>query len=253
VDQSKAIQAITNTYGCSDNTQPNFNRSRYVRHASVYDPRDLGVLTGDRLVIEGLVGAESGTQTLFFTFRLEEQTQLLLALSSTNQYTRQYISFSIRGPSGDVLPLPVADRLIPASIPVITFYVDPGYWDDEYTRVEIEPATRPLPIQQDSDQGQPAGTGGGGEPVGPGVYTLLISSSQWPQLPFRLELAAVNSVELSAEVGLRFGVTARTGLTPLSALLAASLELEGRVGRAVALAGSAGFSVDLVGGIRRIS
>jgi hypothetical protein len=68
MDQSPAVQALVASYGGSDSTRPDFNYQRYVQFFSTHEPRDLGQLTEGALVLEGLVGAQSGTQTLFFRF-----------------------------------------------------------------------------------------------------------------------------------------------------------------------------------------
>lgn len=254
MDQSRQTQLIRQAYGGSDNTRPGFNWPEHVRHVSITDPRDLGTLDNRRLVHEGFIGAEGGGQTLFFMFRLERRARVSLRLTSDNAYTIQYISASVRGPGGDAINLPVGQQEVPQQISVVTFYVEPFYWDEGYTRVETQPGTSP------ADLGQQGGTGATAptpisdfDPINPGVYIVAVSSSQWPRLPYRLEIVSSIDTPLSATFDITADLAGRMGFANLSAVADVEVDIEAAATRQAALTAMAGFSVNPVGGVFRAS
>lgn len=254
MDQSRRTRLIRQAYGGSDNTRPGFSWPEYVRHASSTDPKDLGTLDNRRLVHEGFIGAEGGGQTLFFMFRLERRARVSLRLTSDNTYTIQYISASVRGPGGDAIDLPVGQQEVPQQISVVTFYVEPLYWDEGYVRVEVQSGTSP------ADQGQQGGTGAtvptptsDFNPINPGVYIVAVSSSQWPRLSYRLEIVSSIDTPLSAVCDLTANLAGRMGFTNLSAIADIEADAEATATRQAALAAAAGFSVNPVGGVFRRS
>jgi len=275
MDQSRQVQLTRQTYGGSSSTEPSFNWSEYARHVSITDPKDLGVLDGRRLIQEGFIGAESGGQTLFFQFRLERRTRIRLRLTSTNVYTIQYITASVRGPGGDAIDLPVDQAEIPQEIDVATFYVEPGYWDEGYTRVEINPSlSAEIPQEIDVvtlyvepfywDEGYTEGQQYSANPstsvpassfssVDPGTYIVVVSSSQWPRLPYRLEIVGSGGEPLSAICDVAVDLVGGMGFANLSAIADIGIEAKGAAASQGNLTAAVGFSFTTVGGITRIA
>jgi hypothetical protein len=245
MDQSRQTQLTRQTYGGSSSTEPSFNWSEYARHVSITDPKDLGVLDGRRLIQEGFIGAESGGQTLFFQFRLERRARIRLRLTSTNVYTIQYITASVRGPGGDAIDLPVDQAEIPQEIDVATFYVEPGYWDEGYTRVEINPS-----LSANPSTSVPASSFSS---VDPGTYVVAVSSSQWPRLPYRLEIVGSGGEPLSAICDVVVDLVGGMGFANLSAIADIGIEAEGAAASQGNLTAAVGFSFTTAGGITKIA
>lgn len=80
IDISRQILDSASAYGGSDVTQPSFNRTRYVRHGSVSEALDLGVLDDQDLFIDGEVGGAHGSSTIFYRFRTKEPHQIAARL-----------------------------------------------------------------------------------------------------------------------------------------------------------------------------
>jgi hypothetical protein len=253
MDQSRQTQLTRQAYGSSDNTRPSFNWPEYARHVSITEPRDLGVLHGRRLVQEGFIGAESGGQTLFLQFQLERRARIRLRLTSTNAYTIQYITASVRGLGGDVINPLIGQAEVPREINAVTFYVEPLYWGEGYSQVEIGPGLSPS-SEEDLDGGNASSSisASNFEPLDPGTYVVAISSSQWPQLPYRLEIVGYSDAPLSAVCDVTVDLAGRMGFTNLSALADMEVYAEAAVTREANLAAVTGFSVSPAGRVTRI-
>jgi hypothetical protein len=252
MDQSPAKVALYGAYGGSNSTVPSFNWPAYVRFASVHEPRDFGVVTTLRLDLEGLVGAESGTQTLFFSFTLLEPAKVGLRRVRLNPYTDQYISIGLRDSDGKQVPLgadgfarsSINDRLefeVLANIPTEIGYVECGYWDKGYAEYDcfvVFPPARNLDGAAD-DPFDPLDA----EPLPEGKYVFTVSSSQWPKLPYRIQLVAAPQLSLSGEAGGRLDGSGRLTLTLLSGAAGGTLSPVGAIQRELSLSGVAEFSL----------
>ncbi|MEB3235363.1 MAG: hypothetical protein VKM98_08035 [Cyanobacteriota bacterium] len=76
MDVSQAILDIIATYGSGDSTKPSLNRPRHVKHGSSTQALDLGVLDEQDLLINGIVGSESGSSTIFYRFKTDRLMQV---------------------------------------------------------------------------------------------------------------------------------------------------------------------------------
>lgn len=182
-----------------------------------------------RAVLSGLIGAERGTQTLFFSFSIPTPARIGLLLVRQNRYEDQYISVSLHNDDGPIplgidgfarspLEYPIEfERTTPVSVEL--GYVDCGYWQTGYavgdcavfnTKFIEEDAYGDLDYEFDSPYGavMPAGK-----------YGFTVSSSQWPKLPYKLILAIIPPGELSAVLECRADPQGHIGLAPLSATL----------------------------------
>ena len=238
LDQAEAERLLVISYGGSDDTSPSFNRQRYVFHASRYEPKDLGIVAKTGLAIDGKIGAESGTQTLFWRLEVREQSRIEIRGVSLNPYTDQYISFGLREGSGSHVPVARETKPIPG---IYIGYVDCGYWVTGYAEEDCVTA--------------PAINGLGAEEAGPffdrisaaidpGVYELTLSSSQWQSLPYRLQLLVKPlSEDLGGTAQVVMGASGRISLqggqgqaevvVPAVARIAAFLNLAGEAGTSV--------------------
>jgi hypothetical protein len=254
MDQSQQARSIRQVYGGSDSTRPSFNWPEYAQNTSITAPKDLGVLDGRRLIHDGFIGAEDGGQTLFFRFRLERRARVYLQLTSANAYTIQYISASVRNSDGDAIALPTSQQEIPDGIGTVATYAEPFYWEEGYAQLEIEPGISAVNQEQVPGNGVLTSTGPS-QPasIEPGAYIVAISSSQWSRLPCHLEIVALGNTPLSAVCDITAGLTARTNLPGLSALVDTGIGAQASATRQANLVAAVDFSVEPIAGVTRIS
>jgi hypothetical protein len=196
MDQSLAIQALAASYGGSDSTEANFNRPAYVRGFSAAAPIELPPIPFDGLLLSGFVGAESGSQTLYFKFTVPATARASLRLIPQGRRVDQYLGVSLYSKTLNVIPLhprPTADPL--------------------YTKDGV----------QSSLGGAPA------EALAVGDYYAVITSSQWRKLPFLLSLTAREDLDVFASLGASFELSGELSQT-LSASLGAGLAMVVRLG-----------------------
>jgi hypothetical protein len=149
------------TPGGSDSTDPSFNRQAYVRFDSLRQGRDLGLWRNLRANVEGFVGSEAGTNTVFFRVEASADPELRLLLDPINPYTDQYLQLSILGPNGQSLPLGADGRVRGGDI----------------VNTELNESEVALKA---------------------GVYTFLITGSQWQKIPYRLLIELEVPADLKA-------------------------------------------------------
>lgn len=231
MDQSVSELATRAAYGGSDIAAPSFNRPRYVRYGSVNTPGDLGQLQDIKLELQGVVGSESGTSTLFFAFETTLPARIGLRKVRLNTYTDQYISISL---SNDIGPIPIGvDNFAGSSaldlsdlqeIPLLALdlgYVACGYWERGYAENDCLQVSVP-----------PAGPGGGtvldpgsaftspyAGAMPPGKYRMTVSSSQWVQLPYLVQLVVLSPTPIE---GIAIGKAVPLARLGLSSLLGRS-------------------------------
>lgn len=237
MDQSAQEAKLVSNYGGSDSTQPSFNYPRYVRYASVHEPKDFGVVEFLRLDIEGDVGAESGTQSLFFRFTITKPARIGLRRVALNRYTDQYISISLRNGSGEQIPLgidgfansqiiDVTGLELLAPEPQDLGYVTCGYWVTTYAQYDCFSIFFP-PRVFSGDPDDPFDSVSG-ELLPAGQYTFVVSSSQWPKLPYRVQAVVSPQVELAGDASFDIDGRGRLGLADLQGVVDLEIRPEGR-------------------------
>jgi hypothetical protein len=269
-------------YGSSDIAAPSFNRTQYVKHGSIHEPLDLGLLGDVDVFIDGAAGGEHGSHTIFYSFRTDQPLRVGARIlppgerSATRQQpgeqwdqTNLYISVSVtdasqrRLESGDKVFLPESNLpaarfgsrrielgyadssywksgysndddlyqevtgpinyvtnfgelaagadFAPAFTTFTVFYVDSGYWEDDYTvstaSVIVEPIIELLPDVRAALRSavQPAGT-----------FTLAVSNSQWTEIPYTLQIALRLRRDLRGIAGLRLDAKGRIPVSDAS-------------------------------------
>ena len=275
MDQSPAVQALVAGYGGSDSTLPNFNRPQYVRFASIHDSRDLGQIPAEGVVLDGLVGAQSGTQTLFFRFHSPQPARIGLRRVLLNPYTDQYITLGLRGPDGllipvqpDAPPTPPGDtfRLVSdggfsnlaegyvrdgywasfdggySVVDLKEGYAEDGYWDEIYVQIEDLILVPPvISLEFGAAQEVDSLVIAAAEQRPPGIYTVTVSSSQWPQLPFRLQLLVRADRDLRGVADFTIQGTGRL-LFDLGGVAAFRIDAVGRLARLYILGAATSLS-----------
>lgn len=130
-------------YGGSDSTRANFNRPRYTVHASKGSPRNLGTHSRADITVKGEIGAESGSQTLFFRFETTEEARVEARGIRINGYTDQYISLDLRDESGIALTYERLGEETADAVATAKRYIEAGYticdyWQTGYVEKDCE-------------------------------------------------------------------------------------------------------------------
>lgn len=238
MDQSPQIIATVLAYGGSDNTAPSFNRGRYVRHGSIHDPAPLRSVPPSGLSLNGMVGAESGSQTLFFRISVLQEARVAVQHVPLNPYTDQYIQVALKSPEGDDLPINQSASgetsfVITAgesSVPVETQigYLVDDYWDVDYALYEDTSLAIPaqLILAEVSEE-----EGGLGPLRPPGDYLLVVSSSQWQQLPYQLRIFVRSTQDVEAAATFEIDATGRFTLVDIDGAADFQVDATGRFAR----------------------
>jgi len=259
MDNSQLIADYIRYYGSSDSSKPSFNYPAYVRFFSVYGPRFLGDVSDTFLDIEGLVGAKSGTQTLFFEINLTAPARIGLRRIRINRYTDQYVSIALFQvlPDRD-RPLPLGpDGAANSRVSELEFqrvraeaieigYVACGYWSAGYATFDCQVINLVERLSLgDADPGDPFDISLG-EILPPGPYRFTVSSSQWTALPYRIQLKVQGapSLSLSGMADLEIEPSLRIGLVKLSGSADLALENSATLGTVALLSGSADITLE---------
>ena len=237
MDQSDSVLLANRTYGGSDSTRPDFNRQAYVKYNSVHDSRDLGPISNAKLDFRGVVGAKSGTQTLFFSFDIEAPSRIGLRRIRINKYTDQYVMVSLRNNAG---PIALGDdgfagsELYPVEVlkspySVDLGYVNAGYWQRGYATYDyaLRDGGSAVVLASEAEADEPF-TSSYGILLPPGKYWFLVSSSQWTELPYRVQLAVIPLSESEAVLEMESQILARAALSAGSVAIEMSTELTAR-------------------------
>ena len=149
-----------------------FNRPELVRFDSLRDSKDLGAVTDLKAELCGFIGAEAGTQSLFFSFELLVPGVIQVQVVNDNKWTARFLSVGLRSETGAI----GLDALGNAR----------GV--DIVNTCSTDEALSPFP---------------------PGKYVVVVGCSQWQATPFCLRIR-VNpttrlSVALTGRGGLGFG------------------------------------------------
>ena len=176
-------------HGGSVSTDPSFLRPRFVQYNSVSKSRDLGLVNNFLGTFEGEIGAQAGTQTLFFKITTRGDANLKIVQNPVNRFTDKQISIGILD----------ANR---KQIGVNEF----GFgFNNEITTTEENESSNPLPG---------------------GTYYFTVSGSQWVKIPYSVSIQAIRfkelkgSVTLSAQPRARFAISKLIGAATLPAAFA---------------------------------
>lgn len=249
--EASTSRRLSPAYGGSDSTRSSFNRTRYVKGASVHAPIDVTLDPINGLVYSGMIGAEHGAQTIFLRFRTTEPSRVGLRRLTLNPYTDQYLDVSLRGADDRIIPLAADAATAPPeviiaaaaqtrpSLPPTTTHADVGYWGDDYVQDPGGEAAQ-LPVLQgdvssrirvDDLSAQLS------EVRPPGTYIVTITSSQWPRIPFRLQLLTREVASLRAVAEFTLDAVGRFTLRALAGAADLELEAEGRFSRLFVIGG----------------
>jgi hypothetical protein len=189
--QTEEINSLYASYsGSSSPTQPSFLRPGFVKHNSVSKSRDLGRVDNLSVVINGSIGSQAGTNTLFFKVETNGAAGLQSVIVAGNPYEDQYLSTGIL--DSDHRPLPLTE--------LGTAYLNDVVGTDE----------------NESELKLPAGT-----------YYFTVSSSQWQALPYGVAIFVIRYLELTGAAG---GSAPLSGRLSLRNLLGAILGSSNSVG-----------------------
>lgn len=222
MDQSAAQLEVIRSYGSSDVASPNFNYPRYVKHASVHQPYDLGKVDAFGITLEGMIGAESGSQTLFFAFETLSPARIGLRMICGDVYKNQYVSLNLSDESG-LIPLGIdsfakSSLLAPQQVVTVSQvtislgYVANGYWTKGYGFNDGASLSIPSITVGAVDDVHAPFQSPYGAIMPARKYRFTVTSSQWPQLHFCAQLAVIPPGRLSAELASRAEPTARLAL-----------------------------------------
>lgn len=261
--ERSAEAEIRGAYGGSDCTAPSFNNPRYVRYSSVHRSRDFGLVGNFYAEIDGLVGAEVGSSSLFFSFSLAGAARVAVRKPELNRYTDQYISVSLRNENGDPIPIGVGGAAASPALTTTVQTLDPvvseggyalsGYWESGYAEYDDTTIALPAVITLSTEGNTASLDASSGSRLQPGSYAFVVSSSQWAKLPYALQLIVIPDAGFRGVADLSLTPSARIGIATLAG--AASLELvsTARIRRFYALGGSATLEARPRATLRRIS
>lgn len=158
------------TYGGSYVARGSHNDTRLPTNKSTQTPKDLGVLDAGSTELKGVVGSQSGAATIFYQFRTERGLRIRLVPEELNSFTSPRIQWALRR-------------------------VDGGSGE---MREPLQLFTR----NQDN-------SGEEGYLIDPGTFQVVVSTSSWYELPFRVALELREPPSMEAPLPLELAVEAR--------------------------------------------
>lgn len=268
MDESASQVEIVNRYGGSDVAAPSHNRMRYTRHGSVHDALNLGPVDRLNTVIDGMVGAESGTQTLFFEVQSQHPSRIGLRLIRSKPYIDQYISTTLSSEGGPLVlgPDGFAGSTIASAgesgatqdVVLDLGYVNCGYFErpadgSTYTEQDCSfftvPGITTDPVfSTDANFDSPYGAV---LPAGP--YRFTVSSSQWPQLPYCIQIVVIPVGRLAGVATCQSIPRGRLSLSELASTVQLSSLASARLSQGTKLAGVSDMEARPVGVVTRTS
>lgn len=179
LDQSAQQEAYRRSYGGSDSTSPSFIRPQYLRYNSVNKSRDFGKLDNFGANLVGVVGGQSGSSTLFF--KLETLAVAKIGISKR-------------------IEDPINDRVISV-----------GVLDAERNPMPLSPEgfSYFAPIHNSAYTGLL-------DRMPPGVYYFTVSTDQWREIPFSVDIVVQRYLELRGAVRLTAVPRLRIALVKLA-------------------------------------
>ena len=173
-----AATPVVNPQGGSDRSNPSFLRPQQVFFNSVSKSRDLGAVNNFLGEFTGEIGAETGTQTLFFKVKILGPADLFIQKKPVNRYTDKQISIGILD----------ANR---KQIQVNDF----GFaYLNEIENTDIKEFNEPLPA---------------------GTYYFTVSTSLWQTIPFSVSIQAIRFVGLNGVASFTMSPEARFAIAKL--------------------------------------
>jgi hypothetical protein len=170
----------------SQDGAPSFNRPELVRFDSLRDSKDLGAITDIKAHLSGFIGAEAGSQSLFFSFQLLAPGAIQVQTVTGSKWTARFVSASLRSESGSI---GLDDRGNARGVDIVN-------------SIDADEALAPFP---------------------PGKYTVVVSCSQWQSTPFELVLRVNPTTRLHANLAGRGGLGQYTRLRVAVARLSGAL------------------------------
>lgn len=150
-----------------------------VKYNSISKSRDLGIVSNFLGLFKGKVGSQCGAPSLFFKIKLLGSADLRIQKKSINKYTDKYISIGIA--DANRKPINVNDF---------------GFaYQNEIINTDIEEFALPMPA---------------------GEYYFIVSSSQWQELPFSIEIQAIRFSALSGVITLTGASSARFAISKMA-------------------------------------
>lgn len=203
-------------YGGSSPSDPSFLRPDRVLYNSISKSRDLGDINNFKGTFSGSIGAETGTQTIFFKANILGKASIQIQKNSINKYTDKQISVGIL--NADRRPINVNDF---------------GFaYENEILSTEKQEFLEPLPK---------------------GTYYFTVSSSLWQKIPFSVDIQAIRFVSLDGNVTLTMKPTARFAIAkmigpvtltgPFQATIPNNNQLKGSPGSVLLTSGTRGTLV----------
>lgn len=166
---------------------PSFNRPEFVRFDSLRDSKDLGPITDIKAHLSGFIGAEAGTQSLFFSFELLVPGAIQVQAITDSKWTQRFISVGLRSEAGSI---GLDERGNARGVDIVN-------------TASPDESLVPFP---------------------PGKYTVVVGCSQWQTTPFGLLLRVNPTTRLQAALTGRGGLgMGRSRLRVAVAKLEASL------------------------------
>ena len=165
-------------HGGSDPSTQSFLRPRFTKYNSVSKSRDLGRINNFFGTFNGEIGAESGSQTLFFKIHTLGAASLRITKNTSNRYTDKQISIGI---------LDANRKQVQTSVQGFAF------------QNEI--------LNTDKTEGA--------EPLPGGTYYFTVSSSQWQKIPYSISIQAIRFKDIKGEVVLTMVPTSRFAIAKL--------------------------------------
>lgn len=179
LDQSAQQEAYRKTYGGSDSTAPSFFRPAYLQYNSLTKSRDLGRFENYGANLTGAVGGHTGRSTLFFRIETASTAQIGIRKRSEDPINDRVISVGILDSQHN--PLPLSESGFAYMAPV---------HNAEYSLLRDR---------------MPAG-----------VYFFTVSTNQWRETPFSVDVLVQRSLQLNGVVTFRGEPRLRIALVKLS-------------------------------------
>ena len=161
-NQSDSINKIKAGYGGSDKTSPSFLRPQHVSWNSPSKAKDLGTVNNLYLLVNGDIGSEVGTNSLFFKVKTSGKSDIQVVKNSISKYHDKEISVGIL--NEDLTPRPLT--------------VDGYAYRNEVINTEEKEFLQLLD---------------------PGTYYFTISCSSWKKVQYSVTLSVLFYKELTGK------------------------------------------------------
>lgn len=178
LDQSAQQEAFRQSYGGSDNTASSFIRPQYVQYNSLKKSRDFGRIDNFGAHLTGAVGGQTGSSTLFFRLETTAIAKIGIRSRMDNPITDRTISVGILDSERNPMPLS----------------------DDGFSYL--------APIHNSSQIGA-------FDRMPPGTYYFTVSTNQWRETPFSVDILVQRYLELKGIARLTLEPSLRIALAKL--------------------------------------